>query len=179
MTPAPSFETSRRLTLAQVHVFQPALHGGFRIGEGEPVIIGIDHEKDVSLVDELVVNHLEIDHLPRDLRGDIDHLGADAAVAGPGRIHIMPPEERSQDQRDDQDDHSVADPLLLETVKFHRGTFLKDQTDEGQDNHVDGHVKKRAVPDESLEPDAIKIIAKGKEQEMRAATTMYPAKGAI
>ena len=55
-------------------------------------------------MDELIIDDLEFDDLPGDLRGDVDDFGTDATVAGPGRVHVVPPKKRTKDQRDDQDD---------------------------------------------------------------------------
>ncbi|MNO48956.1 hypothetical protein D3C76_392990 [compost metagenome] len=60
---------------------------GLAQGQAEAVLV--DGEQHVAALDHLVVTHLDLLDQPGHIRGDLDHVGADVAVAGPGGKHVV------------------------------------------------------------------------------------------
>ena len=56
-------------------------------------------------MDELIVGDRQLHDLAGDLGGDFDDIGADRAVAGPGRAHIILPRRITERSRDADCEH--------------------------------------------------------------------------
>jgi hypothetical protein len=65
---------------------------GLGLGNGEAEALRVDDEQHVALMDELVVGDPDFGDGARDLRGDVDDLRQDAAIAGPGGDHVGAPQ---------------------------------------------------------------------------------------
>ena len=76
-----------------------------RLPDGDRIVPRVDQHQEIALVDELVVGDRQLHDLARDLRGDFDDIGADRAVARPGRAHVILPRRQPSASRDANRDH--------------------------------------------------------------------------
>lgn len=104
--------------------------GGFGLLQRERIAGRIDFHQQVAFLDQLVVAHRQLHHLPGDIRGDIDHVGTHAAIARPGREHVVLPQAPGQQdgqQEDGRSDEETEnrfdrhDELLLNVALSFRG----------------------------------------------------------
>ncbi|MCY1176958.1 hypothetical protein D9M73_172460 [compost metagenome] len=78
----------------------------------ETVVLGVDLHQQVALLHLLVVAHRHVHHHAGDVGGDVDDVGAHAAVAGPRGIHVVHPEgapEQGGAGEDDQGRQQAED----------------------------------------------------------------------
>ena len=66
-------------------------HRGLRLFDGDLVVRRVDLHQQVAFLHELVVVYRQRDHLARDVRRNVDDVGAHPPVAGPGLIHVVNP----------------------------------------------------------------------------------------
>jgi len=70
-----------------------ACYVGFRGGDGDLVIDWVDLVERVALADSLIVDDVEGDDAAGDLGGEVDDVGFDLSVAGPGPGKVFVPDD--------------------------------------------------------------------------------------
>src|SRR5262249_2463054 len=94
----------------------------------------------IARADELVVLDADFRNQARNVRRDFDDVGAHAAVARPGRLHVVAPQTVSRPYR--QDDDYRNDKLMK--VDFWHGTFPSrdQQAEQAGENDEQGETEK-------------------------------------
>ncbi|MNY56303.1 hypothetical protein D3C86_1923690 [compost metagenome] len=70
-------------------------------------MLGVDLHQQVALLHQLVVAHRYLDHVTGHIGRHVDDIGAHAAVAGPGCVHVMDPEFPADHHGDGQDEQGA------------------------------------------------------------------------
>ncbi|MNT15634.1 hypothetical protein D3C72_1506970 [compost metagenome] len=84
-------------------------HQGLGLLDRNRVVGRVDAQQQVAHLHVLVVAHRHLNHQPGHIRGDVDHVGAHPAIAGPGGVHVVQPEGAHQQHREDEDEQGHAD----------------------------------------------------------------------
>ena len=67
------------------------LHRRLGLADRDRKVPRVDQHQEIALADELIVGDRQLHDLAGDLRGDFHDIGADRAVARPGRAHVILP----------------------------------------------------------------------------------------
>ncbi|MNL30158.1 hypothetical protein D3C87_1518790 [compost metagenome] len=87
----------------------------------ETVVLGVDLHQQIALLHQLVVAHRHVHYFAGDVGGDVDDIGAHAAVAGPWRVHVVLPQGAADPQREGQHQQGREQAEKL----FHRGILQR------------------------------------------------------
>ena len=63
--------------------------GRLGLAQGQAETVLVDGEQHVAALDRLVVAHFDLLDQPGNVGGDLDHVGADVPITGPGREHVI------------------------------------------------------------------------------------------
>ncbi|MNH10095.1 hypothetical protein D3C79_695630 [compost metagenome] len=63
--------------------------GRLGLAQGQVEAVLVDGEQHVAAFDHLVVTHFDLLNQAGDIRGNLDHIGANVPVPGPGREHVV------------------------------------------------------------------------------------------
>ncbi|MNR29553.1 hypothetical protein D3C85_1469460 [compost metagenome] len=67
-------------------------HQALRLLHRKAVVLGINLHQQIALLHQLVIAHRHVHHFTGDVGGDVDDVGAHAAVAGPRGFHVVHPQ---------------------------------------------------------------------------------------